>query len=152
MPGTPARAAFKHLTTLPSLLLALAFLALAPGAARGADTPPAGDGLTTDTAYQITSLNDLVWLGYQASSGLDYTHDKYYTQDKYYKLMNDIDASETSGWNDSGTTTATLEGFTPIGSGVNTAFCGTFLGQGHTIRGLTINRPIHCKCRLVWLC
>lgn len=50
-----------------------------------------------------------------------------------YLLGEDIDASATQNW-DNGA------GFTPIGSDA-TEFKGTFDGGGHTISGLTINRP-----------
>ncbi len=50
-----------------------------------------------------------------------------------YVLANDIDASETSGWNSGA-------GFVPIGSSA-LGFVGTFDGQGHTISDLTINLP-----------
>ncbi|MFA5040132.1 MAG: MBG domain-containing protein [Bdellovibrionales bacterium] len=47
-----------------------------------------------------------------------------------YALGCDIDAAETSGWNSGA-------GFAPIGA----TFTGKFNGLGHTITGLTINRP-----------
>jgi filamentous hemagglutinin family protein len=53
----------------------------------------------------------------------------------YYALGSNIDASATSGWSG---------GFTPIGhnyNGDSTRFVGIFDGLGHTITGLTINRP-----------
>lgn len=51
-------------------------------------------------------------------------------------LENDLDASGTAGWNNG-------KGFLPIGSdGTPTAsYGGVADGQGHTITGLTINRP-----------
>ena len=49
-----------------------------------------------------------------------------------YVLANDIDASETAGWNDDA-------GFIPIGNDT-VRFTGTFDGQNHTINGLYINR------------
>ena len=49
-----------------------------------------------------------------------------------YVLLNDIDASATSTWNDG-------LGFEPIGFG--DTFTGSFDGGGHTISGLFINRP-----------
>lgn len=52
--------------------------------------------------------------------------------DSDYVLANDIDASETENWNNG-------KGFEPIGD-ENTAFTGTFDGQGNTIEGLYINR------------
>ena len=57
---------------------------------------------------------------------------------KNYALGADIDASATSGW-DGGA------GFAPIGKYVfnnsSTSFTGTFDGLGHSISGLTIERP-----------
>ncbi|HWX66580.1 MAG TPA: YDG domain-containing protein [Rhodanobacter sp.] len=50
----------------------------------------------------------------------------------HFALGSNIDATATSGWNAGA-------GFTPIGA--STAFSGTFDGLGHTIGGLTINRP-----------
>jgi filamentous hemagglutinin family protein len=50
-----------------------------------------------------------------------------------YVLGSDIDASSTSGWNSGA-------GFAPIGS-ISPYFAGVFDGLGHTITGLTINRP-----------
>ncbi len=49
-----------------------------------------------------------------------------------YALFGDINASATSGWNGGA-------GFDPIGG--TSAFTGIFDGFGHTISGLTINRP-----------
>jgi len=51
----------------------------------------------------------------------------------YYALGANIDASATTGW-DGGA------GFTPIGQGAY-YFQGQFNGLGHTISGLSINRP-----------
>jgi hypothetical protein len=50
----------------------------------------------------------------------------------YYALANDIDASNTSGWNGG-------QGFEPIGNGAR--FSGGFDGRGYNITGLYINRP-----------
>lgn len=54
----------------------------------------------------------------------------------YYALGSDIDASDTKNWNNGA-------GFKPIGenSTKNLEFTGVFNGLGHTITGLTINRP-----------
>jgi filamentous hemagglutinin family protein len=51
----------------------------------------------------------------------------------HYALINDVDASATSGWNAGA-------GFAPIGDNA-TPFSGSFDGLGHTISHLTINRP-----------
>jgi hypothetical protein len=48
-----------------------------------------------------------------------------------YKLIRDIDASETETWNNG-------QGFNPIGADVR--FTGSFDGQNHTISNLSINR------------
>jgi hypothetical protein len=50
-----------------------------------------------------------------------------------YRLVSDIDASETSEWDDGA-------GFEPVG-GFDDQFTGTFDGANHTITGLTIDRP-----------
>lgn len=49
-----------------------------------------------------------------------------------YALGANIDASGTAGWNGGA-------GWEPVGAG--TVFFGTFHGLGHTVSGLTINRP-----------
>ncbi|MFO8109490.1 MAG: GLUG motif-containing protein, partial [Thermoplasmata archaeon] len=51
----------------------------------------------------------------------------------HYALASDINASETSGWNDGA-------GFLPIGDN-NNMFVGSLDGRYHTITGLYINRP-----------
>lgn len=55
-----------------------------------------------------------------------------------YELMNDIDASATSGWNGGA-------GWEPVGS-YTTPFSGSFDGRGFTISNLTINRPTTDRC------
>jgi len=55
----------------------------------------------------------------------------------YYELANDIDASETSGWNAGA-------GFNPLGDaaiGPHYGFVGHLDGKGHKITSLFINRP-----------
>lgn len=54
-----------------------------------------------------------------------------------YKLGQDIDASVTSSWNESG---GSFLGFEPIGDN-STPFTGDFDGKGYKITGLYINRP-----------
>lgn len=91
---------------------------------------PRGDGLTWNTAYQISELGNLVWMGDTVSS----------SSGKYYRITGDIDASSTANWNDKGTDTGVKEGLLPIGSGSH-EFKGTLDGGGHAIRGVSINRP-----------
>lgn len=52
----------------------------------------------------------------------------------HYRLIADIDASETASWNSG-------EGFRPIGDPAH-PFQGVFDGGGYTIEGLTIDRPL----------
>ena len=80
---------------------------------------------------EIHALADLAKIGNDPA---------YPLSDVLYVLMADIDASATATWNDAGTTTDVLEGFKPIGDG-SAPFTGVFDGNGHTIRGLVINRP-----------
>jgi hypothetical protein len=51
---------------------------------------PSGDGLTSDTAYQISELGHLVWMSDTVTSSTG----------KYYRMTKDIDASETAHLND----------------------------------------------------
>ncbi len=100
---------------------AVVFAFLNSASAQTAVTP-SGSG-TAEDPYQITVLGNLVWMGNTVGS----------SSGKYYKLMNDIDASETATW-DGG------KGFVPIGSD-GTPFKGTFDGNNRKITSLTINRP-----------
>jgi hypothetical protein len=79
-----------------------------------------GNGTESDP-YQIASLDDLLQLSELTS-----------VWDKYYIQTADIDASETSSWNDE-------EGFSPIGND-DLAFTGNYNGQGYAINNLTVNR------------
>ncbi|WP_320054788.1 MBG domain-containing protein [uncultured Acetobacteroides sp.] len=84
--------------------------------------PSAGDG-SASNPYQIATLSDLNWLS-QTSS----------VWNKNFIQTADIDASATSSWNGG-------KGFSPIGNTSTTVFSGSYNGLGHTISGLTINRP-----------
>ena len=72
---------------------------------------------TIDDPFRITNVTEL-----QAMND---------NMNAYYVLANDIDASETAGWNSG-------KGFVPIGSS-SSPFKGYFDGQGYTINGLYIN-------------
>ncbi|MFA5203471.1 MAG: InlB B-repeat-containing protein [Lentisphaeria bacterium] len=74
--------------------------------------------------FEVRTLADLQKVG----SGTDG-----WTLRAAYVLMNDIDATATATWNNDA-------GFVPIGSW-SAPFTGLFDGNGHIIRGLTINRP-----------
>ncbi len=118
----------QYLRRSVSALLRLMMAASVVFASHGCgsvQTPPAtplGSGTEADP-YQITVLGNLVWMNDTVTSSLG----------KYYKMMNDIDASETAKW-DSG------KGFVPIGSDTR-PFKGIFDGNNKKITGLTIDRP-----------
>ena len=63
----------------------------------------------------------------------------------YFALGANIDASATANWGNSAFGSSIGSGFVPIGHHFNATdfqmFAGTFDGLGHTISGLTINRP-----------
>ncbi|SMC96269.1 beta strand repeat-containing protein [Sporomusa malonica] len=84
----------------------------------------AGDG-STASPYQISDVYGLQGVGGYNMVG------------KNHILVNDLDVSSAAAWNSG-------KGFNPIGSDPLSgypAFSGTFDGLGHTITGLTINRP-----------
>ncbi|MFC7314168.1 PKD domain-containing protein [Salinirubellus salinus] len=88
-----------------------------------------GSGTVADP-YQVGSLDQLQCINEQL--------------DKNYVLTGDIDASETGSWNGG-------KGFVPIGEDPRyggPAFTGSFDGQGHTISGLTIDRPLESRVGL----
>ena len=85
---------------------------------------PNGEG-TEENPYQITSINNLLWISHEA--------EKNNTDCQFYKMMNNIDASDTYNWNNGA-------GFRPIGQDYDNAFKGTFDGNGKKITNLYINR------------
>lgn len=110
-----------HAKTL--LCLVLAYLLSAHAILAQTSVAPASGTGTLADPYQITQLGNLVWMSDNATTeGV---------AGKYYKLMNDIDASDTANWNG---------GFTPIGSDQNHQFVASFDGNGKKIVGLTILR------------
>ncbi|NCU42354.1 MAG: hypothetical protein EOM19_06595, partial [Candidatus Moranbacteria bacterium] len=80
-----------------------------------------GSGTFSDP-FEITTLIELQCVGGGAG-----------TLSAHYKIMNDIDASDTNTWNDGA-------GFIPIGN-ATTPFTGGFDGSGYIIENLYINRP-----------
>ena len=112
---------FNHII----LALSITFFAIMPLQAQ--QSMFAGGTGTLDDPWQIESVEQLQ----QISEDLD----------AHYILIDEIDATETEGWNNS-------EGFEPIGyyegtqaGADNKPFRGTLAGDGHTITGLTIMRP-----------
>ena len=97
--------------------------------------------LTTPIAsgFELADGSDL-WQGGRQASRATITIDNVYDLQNMskdltasYVLANDIDASETVNWNFGA-------GFSPVGTGAN-RFTGSLDGQGHSIKGLYINRP-----------
>ncbi len=115
--------AFKVKQSMKRLYFVLFVLLMMSGLGLHSQTPvePSGDG-DTNNPYQINTLENLYWIAADASRW-----------NKHYIQTADIDASETSGWFGGA-------GWSPIGNSAN-KFTGTYDGQGHTISGLTINRP-----------
>ncbi len=86
---------------------------------------PSGSG-TDEDPYLIASLENLFWIGQNQSSW-----------SSYFVQTEDIDASSTVSWNSG-------EGWEPISpfvSQMGPYFMGFYNGGGHSISGLTINRP-----------
>jgi hypothetical protein len=91
------------------------------------EIPFAGGAGTEGDPFQITNLNELQAI------------DDEVFMESHFILMNNIDASATSGWNGG-------LGFNPLGNGEffsdsTIAFEGSFRGQGYVISNLYINRP-----------
>jgi len=80
----------------------------------------------------ISTLAELRWLSETTDAW-----------DEDWTLKNDINASETVLWNDS-------LGFSPIGDTAEKAFSGSFNGNGHVIKNLTINRPAQSGIGMFW--
>jgi len=62
-----------------------------------------------------------------------------------YMLVNDIDASATTGWNDG-------KGFEPLGPEWSNSFYGRLYGRDYEITGLYINRPTERRVGLFGWC
>lgn len=93
----------------------------------------AGNNFSTRSGTAGTLVNYTVITSLGAAGSATGTDLQGMTLTGRYALGANIDASATSGWNSGA-------GFAPIGSS-STTFTGNFDGLGHTISGLTINRP-----------
>ncbi|MCG8319863.1 MAG: T9SS type A sorting domain-containing protein [Cytophagales bacterium] len=89
-----------------------------------------GGSGTLEDPYKISNLTDLRYLS---------ENDSYWNN--HFVLTSDIDASDTRNWN---VVNNKALGFSPIGNTIlssgDNAFTGSFLGNGHTISNLYINR------------
>jgi len=112
------------LSTLMVMSVLTVGVSLGPGVAAAAndagnvstgDLPGSG---TSDDPYQISNASELQAIENDLGA--------------HYTLVADVNASDTSEWNDGA-------GFAPIGDS-GTPFTGTFDGNGYTIADLTINR------------
>ena len=119
----------KWLVTM--LLLVMAILMPYEGAwAQTTKQPARGDG-SADKPYEISSAAELAWFR-------DYVNNEsqYASQYASATLTEDIDLSEFCHAADAATNTEELS-WDPIGNGRK--YCGTFDGNGKTIRNLYIN-------------
>ena len=97
------------------------------------DVAGGNDGSTAEKAYTITTTGGLDQLAAQVNSG----NFKNF-EDKFFRLGNDITYTHTTNWDDA---TSTENNYTAIGADINgnyKDFCGTFDGQGYTVRGIRI--------------
>ena len=120
---------YRSLATL-TLVVLLGLWPAAPVWAEPTPTQPAGNG-TEAAPYLIGTLAELYWIA--ASDAVVATPNRAARWAAHYRQTASIDASDTATW-DGGA------GWTPIGTEPS-RFGGTYNGDGHTIRGLFINRP-----------
>ena len=118
----------KWLVTM--LLLVMSILMPYEGAWAQTPTPPAKGNGSVDKPYEISSAAELAWFR-------DYVNNK--SQYASATLTEDIDLSEFCHAADAATNTEELS-WDPIGNG--RMYCGTFDGNGKTIRNLYINSTI----------
>ena len=109
------------------LLLVIAILMPYGGAWAQTPTPPANGNGSVDKPYEISSAAELAWFR-------DYVNKE--SQFASAMLTDDIDLSEFCHAADAATNTEELS-WDPIGNGK--MYCGTFDGNGKTIRNLYIN-------------
>ena len=88
---------------------------------------------TQDDPYKIYTAEQLDLLAQRVKE----SQDRLNYVGKYFKLMNDIEYSHTTAWDDA---SSTENNFTPIGN-KDHRFCGYFDGNGHTISGIRIYKP-----------
>ena len=115
----------KWLVTM--LLLVMAILMPYEGAWAQTPTPPAKGNGSVDKPYEISTAAELAWFR-------DYVNKE--SQFASAMLTDDIDLSEFCHAADAATNTEELS-WDPIGNGK--MYCGTFDGNGKTIRNLYIN-------------
>ena len=115
----------KWLVTM--LLLVMSILMPYEGAWAQTPTPPAKGNGSVDKPYEISSAAELAWFRDYVNNGSQFAS---------ATLTADIDLSEFCHAADAATNTEELS-WDPIGNGK--MYCGTFDGNGKTIRNLYIN-------------
>ena len=116
------------------MMLLIVMAILMPYEGAWAQTKPTvGDG-SVDKPYEISSAAELAWFR-------DYVNNESQNESQYASAMltDDIDLSEFCHAADAATNTEELS-WDPIGNGK--MYCGTFDGNGKTIRNLYINSTI----------
>ena len=121
----------KWLVTM--LLLVMAILMPYEGAWAQTPTPPAKGNGSVDKPYEISTAAELAWFRDYVNNASQYVS---------ATLTEDIDLSEFCHAADAATNTEELS-WDPIGNG--RMYCGTFDGNGKTIRNLYINSTIMYK-------
>ncbi|HPG38799.1 MAG TPA: FlgD immunoglobulin-like domain containing protein [bacterium] len=106
---------------MKKLLLPLFAIILCSGILFAEGTQPPGSGTSGDK-YLVSTLDHLLWISTNPASW-----------GSYFSQTANIDAAETSSWNDNA-------GFIPIGNG-DPDFTGSYNGGNHSISNLYINRP-----------
>ena len=90
-----------------------------------------GDGLSEESAFEISNGSELAYFSELINAG------KYNTEEYYFKITEDIvlnDMAHVSVW---GEGIAPVNNWMPIGNAAN-PFCGAFDGNGKTIAGIYI--------------
>ena len=121
----------KWLVTM--LLLVMSILMPYEGAWAQTPTPPAKGNGSVDKPYEISTAAELAWFRDYVNNASQYVS---------ATLTEDIDLSEFCHAADAATNTEELS-WVPIGNG--RMYCGTFDGNGKTIRNLYINSTIMYK-------
>ncbi|MGN0692715.1 MAG: GLUG motif-containing protein, partial [Oscillospiraceae bacterium] len=125
----PAAIAVMAVTAVLLLIISAVTVKAADSWTSEASASLSGEG-TSSSPYLISSAEDLAYLAKQVNSGTNFSG-------KYFKLTCDIDLSGHS-WEAIGYYSYNDSGFSDGDSSVH-LFSGTFDGNGHTIKNITIN-------------
>ena len=96
----------------------------------------------SDGAYEIGNAGQLFWFASEVNGGYSF-------EDETVRLVADICLNDTAGWKMwEKSAPENLKEWTPIGTGYQNGFRGTFDGQHHTVIGVYINQPDKSNCGL----